>query len=171
MIRKRSIVLKTTHINGHETERINIAHCNLWLILAIIINKSCKRTHNVRELKEGDMGICGVVVLMFFWCGAAVNTISICGVAVLSNPMVCDVCVFQSAVFGEMKLFAVLWILVWLGDAVFINFFCGFAVFRAPPSSPPYDMRRRMKTSWIFFMPEVAIEFFVPILVFGSGNF
>ena len=26
----------------------------------------------------------------------------------ISNPTVCDVCVFQSAVFGEVKLFAVL---------------------------------------------------------------
>ena len=33
--------------------------------------------------------------------------------AVILNPSVCDVCVFHSAVFGEMKLFAVLWFLVW----------------------------------------------------------
>jgi len=37
-----------------------------------------------------------------------VNKISTCGVAVISNPTVCDACVFQAAVFGEMKLFAVL---------------------------------------------------------------
>ena len=49
-------------------------------------------------LSEGDMGICGVAVLMFFYCG----------VVVISNPLVCDVCVFHAAVFGEMKLFAVL---------------------------------------------------------------
>ena len=55
------------------------------------------------------MGICGVAVLMFFYCGDAVCRISIfCGVAVISNPSVCDVCVFHVAVFGEMKLFAVL---------------------------------------------------------------
>ena len=30
-------------------------------------------------LKEGDMGICGVAVLMFFLCGDAVNKISTCG--------------------------------------------------------------------------------------------
>ena len=37
------------------------------------------------------------------------NKISTCGVAVISNPTVCDVsCVFHAAVFGEMKLFAVL---------------------------------------------------------------
>ena len=40
------------------------------------------------------------------------NKISIYGVAVISNPMVCDVCVFQAAVFGEMKLLVVLWFLV-----------------------------------------------------------
>ena len=65
-----------------------------------------------RCLVEGDMGICGVAVLMFFECGDAVNKISIYGVAVISNPTVCDVCVFHPAVFGEMKLFAVLWFLV-----------------------------------------------------------
>ena len=59
------------------------------------------------------MGICGVAVLMFFYCGYAVNKISNCVVAVISNPSVCDVCVFHAAVFGEMKLFAVLWFLVW----------------------------------------------------------
>jgi len=37
-----------------------------------------------------------------------VNKTSNCGAAVISNPMVCDVCVFHAAVFGEMKLFAVL---------------------------------------------------------------
>ena len=55
-----------------------------------------------------DMGICGVAVLMFFQCGDAVNKISTYGVAVISNLTVCDVCVFHAAVFGEMKLFAVL---------------------------------------------------------------
>ena len=59
-------------------------------------------------LIEGDMGICGVVVLMCFYCGDAVSGISICGVAVISKPSVCDVCVFHVAVFDEMKLFAAL---------------------------------------------------------------
>ena len=40
------------------------------------------------------------------------NEISSCGVAVILNLTVCDVCVFHVAVFGEMKLFAVLWFLV-----------------------------------------------------------
>ena len=58
------------------------------------------------------MGICGVAVLMFFQCGNAVNEISTCGVAVISNPTVCDDCVFCVAVFVEMKLLAVLRFLV-----------------------------------------------------------
>ena len=62
---------------------------------------------------EGDLGICGVAVLVFLYCGDAVNKISLCGVAVISNPSVCDVYLFHTAVFGEMKLFAVLWFLVW----------------------------------------------------------
>ena len=52
---------------------------------------------------EGDMGICGVAVLMFFLWGDVVNKISTCGVAVISNPTVSDVCVFYVAVFGEVK--------------------------------------------------------------------
>ena len=62
---------------------------------------------------HGNLQYCGVDV---FYCGDAVNKISIYGVAVISNPSVCDVCVFHAAVFGEMKLFAkfaVLWFLVW----------------------------------------------------------
>ena len=58
------------------------------------------------------MGNCGVAVLMFFQCGDAVNKISTYGVAVISNLTVCDVRVFHAAVFGEMKLFAVLGFLV-----------------------------------------------------------
>ena len=53
------------------------------------------------------MGICGVDV--FFY---AVNKISTCGVAVISNLTVYDVCVFHAGVFGEKKLFAELWFLV-----------------------------------------------------------
>ena len=37
---------------------------------------------------EGDMGLCGVVVI---------------------SEALCDVCVFHAMAFGEMKLFAVLW--------------------------------------------------------------
>ena len=58
------------------------------------------------------MGICSVAVLMLFLCGDAVNKISTCGVAVISNPTVCDLCDFHAAVFGEMNLFAVLEFLV-----------------------------------------------------------
>jgi len=31
-----------------------------------------------------------------------------CGVALIANPTVCDVCVLHAAVFGAMKLFPVL---------------------------------------------------------------
>ena len=63
--------------------------------------------------KEGDIGIARCGVDIFFYCGDAVNKISICGVAVISNHSVCDVCIFHDAVFGAMKLFVVLWFLVW----------------------------------------------------------
>jgi len=43
-----------------------------------------------------------------FQFGDAVNKIQPGGVAVISNPTVCDVCVFHAAVFGEITLFAVL---------------------------------------------------------------
>jgi len=43
-----------------------------------------------------------------------VNKISTCGVAVISNATVCDVCVFHAVVFSEMKLFAVLGFLLYL---------------------------------------------------------
>ena len=48
-------------------------------------------------------------VLMFFDAG---NKIPTCGVTVISNPTVCDVCVFRAAMFSEMILFAVLRFLV-----------------------------------------------------------
>ena len=51
------------------------------------------------------------LLIVFCRCDA-VNKISTWSVAVFSNPTVCDVCVFHDAVFGEMKLFAVLWFLV-----------------------------------------------------------
>ena len=57
---------------------------------------------------EGDIGVCGVAVLLTFLCGIPVKKIPHCGVAVISNPTVCDVCAFKPAVFGETKLFAVL---------------------------------------------------------------
>ena len=56
----------------------------------------------------------------------------------ISNLTVCDVCVFNAMVLGEMKLFAVLWFLVSLGDAVFVNFFflrcCGVQGSHMSPS-------------------------------------
>ena len=57
---------------------------------------------------EGDIRVCGVAVLLSFLCGIPVNKIPLCGVAVISNPTVCDVvCAFKPTVFGETKLFAV----------------------------------------------------------------
>ena len=50
---------------------------------------------------------CGVAVLLSFLCGIPVNKIPHCGVAVISNPTVCEVCDFKPTVFGETKLFAV----------------------------------------------------------------
>ena len=47
-----------------------------------------------------------------FFSGDAVNKIPTCSVAVVSNPSVCDVCVFNATVFGKIKLFAVLKFLV-----------------------------------------------------------
>ena len=57
-------------------------------------------------LTEGDIGVCGVAVLLSFLCGIPVKKIPHCGVAVISNPTVCDVCAFKPAMFGETKLFA-----------------------------------------------------------------
>ena len=51
------------------------------------------------------MQCCGVAQ---FLCGIPVNKIPYCGVTVISNATVCDVCAFKPSVFGEMKLFAVL---------------------------------------------------------------
>ena len=45
-------------------------------------------------------------------CGISVRKIPHCGVAVISNPAVCVVCVFKPPVFIETKLFAVLRFLV-----------------------------------------------------------
>ena len=58
----------------------------------------------IYKILEGETGICSVHV--FF---DAVNKISICVIAVISNLTVCDVCIFHAAVFGNMKLFAGLW--------------------------------------------------------------
>ena len=62
---------------------------------------------NRKNLIEGDIGVCGVAVLLSFLCGIPVNKIPHCGVAVISNPTVCDVCAFKPTVFAETKLFAV----------------------------------------------------------------
>ena len=50
---------------------------------------------------EGDIGVCGVAVLPSFLRGIPVNKIPHCGVAVIPNPTVCDVCAFKPTVFGK----------------------------------------------------------------------
>ena len=45
-------------------------------------------------------------MLLIFLRGIPVNKIPHCGVAVISNPTVCDVCAFKPTVFGETILFA-----------------------------------------------------------------
>ena len=75
---------------------------------------SAIRAHILRVLlslygkMEGDIGVCGVAVLLRFLCGIPMNKIPHCGVAVISNPTVCDVCAFKPTVFSETKLFTVL---------------------------------------------------------------
>ena len=52
--------------------------------------------------------------LLFGFCflsGDGLNKIPTYGVVVVSNPSVCDVCIFIAMVFGEIKLFAVPWFL------------------------------------------------------------
>ena len=85
---------------------------------------------NVLLLKEWGMGICRVDV--FFYVVMQWIKSQFAVLRGISNIMVCDACVFHAAVFSKMKLFAVLWFLVWLGDVVFVNFFWGVAVFRPP---------------------------------------
>lgn len=53
------------------------------------------------------------------------NKISTCSVVVISDPTVCNVCVFHAAVFGEMKLFAVLGFFNYLSQPKFdLNLAC-----------------------------------------------
>ena len=53
-------------------------------------------------------GTSGFAMLLNSLCSVAVNQIPACGVAVISNPMMCNVCTLKSAVFSVMKLSAVL---------------------------------------------------------------
>ena len=73
-----------------------------------MLNNFLESDHDIVGYQEGDIGVCGVAVLPSFLCGIPVKKIPHCGVAVISNPTVCDVCAFKPAVFGETKLFAVL---------------------------------------------------------------
>jgi len=53
-----------------------------------------------------------LTLFFYFLSGDAVNKIPIYSLAMISNPLVCNVCLFRATVFGEMKPFAVLWFLV-----------------------------------------------------------
>ena len=89
----------------------------VFLLIAKLHIWNCRRSQILPRKGHWDLRCCGVDVFLMRWIKSHF--------AVISNLTVCDVCVFHAAVFGEMKLFAVLWILVWLGDAVFVNFCCG----------------------------------------------
>ena len=50
---------------------------------------------------EGGVGVCGIAVLGYFWCGVAVIFISKYGIAVFLDQAVCGEFKFYVAVLGE----------------------------------------------------------------------
>jgi len=62
-------------------------------------------SQQLKIVKRGGHG--GLRLWLIFLCGVAVNTIPVCGVAVISNLTVSDVSVFNPVMYGELKLFAV----------------------------------------------------------------
>ena len=85
--------------NGWSDHTFFISFKNSFPMVLIIIRLS--RLHS-----RGFLGVCGVVMLTpFFWCGIAVKKNSYCGVAVISNLTVYDVCNFKPTVFGEINYF------------------------------------------------------------------
>ena len=52
------------------------------------------------NLKEGDIGVCGIAVLANFSCGISVILILNCGIAVFSKPAGCVFFTFWSTIFG-----------------------------------------------------------------------
>ena len=92
---------------------LSVAEKRTFLCIVILSNSKTEQrnrnggTYATAKKMEGDIGVCGVAVLLSFLCGIPVNKIPHCGVAVISNPTVCDVCAFKPTVFGETKLFAV----------------------------------------------------------------
>ena len=50
---------------------------------------------------EGDVRVCGIAVLGYFWCGVAVIFISKYGIAVFRAQAVCGEFKFYVAVIGE----------------------------------------------------------------------
>ena len=91
---------------GFEYLMTSRAHTLYRQIRNVCFTKIKRTVRSVSSLKE-NMGICSIAVHV-----DAVNKISTCCVVVISNPTVCDVCVFHTAVLGQKKLFAVLGFLV-----------------------------------------------------------
>ena len=62
-----------------------------------------KSTSSIPSLSpiEGDVRVCGIAVLGYFWCGVAVIFISKYGIAVFRVQAVCGKFKFYVAVVGE----------------------------------------------------------------------
>ena len=56
------------------------------------------------NIPRGTLGFAMLRCCSVLLCGIPVNKIPHCGVAVISNPTVCDVCAFKLTVFGETKI-------------------------------------------------------------------
>ena len=60
-----------------------------------------QRLRNRFRHKEGDVRVCGIAVLGYFWCGVAVIFVSKYGIAVFRVQAVCGKFKFYVAVVGE----------------------------------------------------------------------
>jgi len=97
----------------HQNRKRNSKSCNpvIKCYKLLINNHDVFIAWPLWQLWRGTWGF----AVSWCWCFFdAVNKITTCGVAVISNLTLCDVCVFHAAVFGEMKLFAVLGFLIYL---------------------------------------------------------
>ena len=93
--------------------------------------------------QEGDNGVFSVVVVLYsFLCSIPVNKIPRCGIAVISNPTVCDDCTFNF----DWSLFLVMCIMLHVsGGRRHLSkpscqaFFCflPFLLSHQPPYTPP----------------------------------
>lgn len=88
---------------------LNIKRLNVPIIINVM-----ERVHGSLSSLSCRREAWGFVVIRCF-SNVVLQCVAIplCGVAVISKPLVYDVCVFHSTVFIEMKFFAVLWFLVW----------------------------------------------------------